>query len=65
MSAAFRQSASRIAADVGAGITSAVAVMEATLARIAAYDAVQPQVWISRASPDDLLAQARAVDARV
>jgi hypothetical protein len=25
--------------------------MEETLARIAAYDAVQPQAWISRADP--------------
>ncbi|MFN3470776.1 MAG: allophanate hydrolase, partial [Novosphingobium sp.] len=65
MSAALRQSACLIAAEVSSRATSAVAVMEAALARIAAYDAVQPQVWISRASPDDLLAQARAVDARV
>ncbi|MDP3551207.1 MAG: allophanate hydrolase [Novosphingobium sp.] len=65
MSASFRQSAASIAEAVSAGATSAVAVMEATLARIAAYDAVQPQVWISRASADDLLSQARTVDARV
>lgn len=65
MSAPGRLSAGAIAAAVGAGEMSAVAVMEATLARLAAYDAVQPQVWISRAAPDDLLAAARAVDARV
>jgi len=65
MSTSFRQSAAAIAEAVSAGATSAVAVMEATLARIAAYDAVQPQVWISRASADDLLSQARTVDARV
>lgn len=65
MSAPLRLSASAVAAAINAGETSAVAVMEETLARLAAYDAVQRQVWISRASPEDLLAQARAIDARV
>ncbi|MFY7838546.1 MAG: allophanate hydrolase [Novosphingobium sp.] len=65
MSATFRQSATAIAEAVRSGATSAVAMMEQTLARIAAYDAVQPQVWISRASAESLLEQARAVDARV
>lgn len=60
-----RQHASAIAAAVNAGSTRAQAVMAQTLARIAAYDAVQPQIWINRAVADDLLAQARAVDARV
>jgi allophanate hydrolase len=60
-----RQSASRIAAAVRSGETTAVVVAEDALARIEAYDAVQPQVWISRASREDLLAAARAVDARV
>jgi allophanate hydrolase len=65
MSAMNRRNAATIAAAVQAGWTSAVAVAEETLARLAAYDAVQPQIWISRAAPEDLLAQARAVDARV
>jgi allophanate hydrolase len=65
MSAPERQSATRIAAAVNAGQTSAVAVAEATLARATAYDAVQPQIWISRASAEQFLAAARAVDARV
>ena len=65
MSAPERLSAGAIAAAVNAGTTSAAAVIEDTLARLAAYDAVQPQVWISRAAPDDLIAQARAIDARV
>lgn len=65
MSAPPRLSAGAIAAAVNARQTSAVATMEKTLARLTAYDAVQPQVWISRASPDDLLAAARAIDARV
>ncbi|BAV65609.1 allophanate hydrolase [Sphingobium cloacae] len=59
------RSAGAIAAEVGAGTRSAVAVMEEMLARVAAYDAVQPQVWISRAAPDALFAAAGAVDARV
>ena len=63
--APIRLSAGAIAAAVNARETSALTVMEATLARLAAYDAVQPQVWISRAPADDLRAQARAIDARV
>ncbi|MCR9180033.1 MAG: allophanate hydrolase [Erythrobacteraceae bacterium] len=65
MTAPERLSASAIAAAVNAGETSAVAVIEDTLARLAAYDAVQPQVWISREKPQALLAAARAIDARV
>ncbi|WP_159980467.1 MULTISPECIES: allophanate hydrolase [unclassified Novosphingobium] len=60
-----RLSASGIAAAVNAGRTSAVAVAEDTLARATAYDAVQPQIWISRAAREDLLAAARAIDARI
>ncbi len=65
MTALNRQSASKIAAAVRSGETTALAVAEDALARIEAYDAVQPQVWISRASHEDLLAAARGVDARV
>ena len=65
MSELTRRSASAIAAAVNAGGTSAVAVAEETIARLACYDAVQPQIWISRVPPEDLLAAARAVDARV
>ena len=63
MTAFDRRSAVAIAGDIRAGHASAVAVMEETVARIAAYDAVQPQIWISRARPDDLIAAARAIDA--
>jgi allophanate hydrolase len=65
MSAPERLCARAIAAAVNAGTASAEAVIEETLARLAAYDAVQPQVWISRMTPETLLAQARAIDARV
>lgn len=60
-----RLSAAAIAAAVTCGTMSAEAVMAETLTRIAAYDAVQPQVWISRPAPEALLDEARAIDARV
>lgn len=60
-----RLNAAAIAAAVASRATSAEAVMEECLARLAAYDAVQPQIWISRADPEMLLEQARAVDARL
>ena len=60
-----RRSAAAIASDIAAGRTSAVAVIEETLARLSAYDAVQPQLWISRASPETLIAAAHAIDARI
>jgi allophanate hydrolase len=65
MSDFSRLSARQIAADVAARRTTAVAVAEQVLARLTGYDAIQPQVWISRFSADDILAQARAVDARI
>ncbi|SMC51101.1 allophanate hydrolase [Novosphingobium sp. B1] len=59
------RSASSVAAAVASGQTSAVAIAEDVIARLAAYDCIQPQIWISRARPDELLAGARAIDARV
>ncbi|HVY34442.1 MAG TPA: allophanate hydrolase [Caulobacteraceae bacterium] len=59
------QNARMIAADVQAGRTSAETVAHTALARIAAYDPIQPQTWISRLEPDQVLAQAIAVDRRV
>lgn len=60
-----RRHASAIARDVNEGRTSAVAIAEETLARAEAYDAVQPQIWINRATPEAFLAAARAIDARI
>ena len=57
--------AASIAAAVNARETTAVAQAQAALARIAAYDAIQPQLWISRAAPEQVLAAARAIDARI
>lgn len=65
MSAFTRLSAGAIAQGVNSGETTALAVMEETLARLAAYDAHQPQVWISRADPQALRAAAAAIDARI
>jgi allophanate hydrolase len=65
MTALDRRSVAGIAAAVNGGTSSAVAVAEETLARLAAYDAVQPQIWISRIAPDAYLAAARALDARI
>ena len=59
------RSAAELAAAVRQGRTSAVAVAQDTLARIERYDAVQPQVWISRFNADQILAAARAVDDRL
>lgn len=58
-------SAVEIAAAVNAGQMSATTVANETLTRLAAYDAIQPHIWISRATPTDLLASASAIDDRV
>jgi allophanate hydrolase len=65
MTALTRLDASAIAAAVGSGRTSAVTVINDVLARLAVYDAVQPQAWISRFDGEALRAAAAAVDARV
>ena len=60
-----RLSVAGIARAVKGGERTAVDVIGESLERIAAYDAVQPQTWISRLSSDAVLDRARAVDARV
>ena len=60
-----RMSVCAVAAAVSARETSASAVAEEALARIAAYGSVQPQIWISRADPAAVMAAARTVDARI
>jgi allophanate hydrolase len=57
--------AREIAAAVSARRVSAEEVAAATLERIAAYDAVQPQAWISRFPNAAILGAARAIDARI
>ncbi|ESQ90496.1 allophanate hydrolase [Asticcacaulis benevestitus] len=53
------------AAAVQSGALSVVEVLEQTFDRITRYDAVQPQVWISRLPREAVIAYAEAVDARV
>jgi allophanate hydrolase len=65
MTALDRRSAVAIAEAVNRRETSAVAVAAETLMRLAAYDEVQRRIWIARIEPDDLVAAARAIDARI
>lgn len=65
MTSLARLDAGAIAAAVGSGHTSAATVINDVLARLAVYDAVQPQAWISRFDDEALRAAAAAVDARV
>jgi allophanate hydrolase len=58
-------SVSVIAAEVSCGARTAEAVATEALAVIAAYDAIQAHAWIMRPEPQAVLAQARAVDARI
>ena len=60
-----RQNTITIATAVNTGQTTAIAIAEDVIARLAVYDAIQPQIWISRATPDQLLDAARDIDARV
>src|SRR5690606_3303274 len=65
MTALDRRSAVAIAEAVNRRETSAVAMAAETLMRLAAYDEVQRRIWIARIEPDDLVAAARAIDARI
>jgi allophanate hydrolase len=60
-----RLSAVSIAADVGAGRQSARDIAARSLARVRAYEAVQPAVWIARAPDDEVLSRAADIDRRV
>ena len=65
MSQPESKGAAQISAAVNGGETTALAVLDETLARIEAYDVVQPQIWISRAPAERLRAQAKGIDARI
>ncbi|MGB3796287.1 MAG: allophanate hydrolase [Alteraurantiacibacter sp.] len=60
-----RQSVAAIASVVNEGTATAYSIAQETLSRLEAYDAVQPQIWISRAKAGEILAAARKVDARL
>ncbi|MBW8755822.1 MAG: allophanate hydrolase, partial [Sphingomonadales bacterium] len=57
--------AREIADAVNARKISAEEVASATLERIAAYDKVQPQAWISRFPDAAIIGAARAIDGRI
>lgn len=54
-----------IAPQVAQGRLTALAVAEAVIARLEAYERIQPEVWISRFSNATLRSMASAIDARV
>lgn len=60
-----RLSTSEIARSVNDRSLSAMVQIEQTLARLSIYDAIQPQIWISRAKPEALKDAAQAIDARI
>ena len=61
----IRLSATEIARAVNARERSAEAIAHETLARADAYDAIQPQAWITRCAREHILRAARAIDAKV
>jgi allophanate hydrolase len=54
-----------ISSDVQSGVRRAQQVAQETLERISAYDAIQPEAWISRVSEANVLNRAKRVDERV
>lgn len=54
-----------IADDVTSGRRTAEQVARETLERMAAYDAIQPEAWISRVAATDFIGAARHIDERV
>jgi allophanate hydrolase len=60
-----RLSAAGIADHVAIGVMTAVAVAVKSLARVAAYEAIQPEVWITRLPQAAVLAAASEVDRRI
>src|SRR5262249_12544148 len=65
MSSFDRLSLIEIAAEVVGGRRSAVEVAREALARVEAYQKVQPNVWITRVPAAEVEAQAERVDARI
>ena len=60
-----RLSATAIAADVNAGGASAVETARRSMDRAAAYERIQPAVWIERLDAAAVLSYAEAVDRRI
>ena len=60
-----RRTARAIAREVNAGTARAEQIAQQTLERALAYDAVQPQAWISRFPAEAVLQRARDIDRRI
>ena len=54
-----------IARDVSAGVRSAEQIACDTVERVAAYDKIQPEAWISRVPEEELRRRARVIDERI
>jgi len=54
-----------IAGDVTSGVRTAELIARETLERMSAYDAIQPEAWITRVPATDVMDRARQVDERV
>ena len=54
-----------IAHEVNTGARSAERVAQETLERVAAYDSIQPEAWISRLPAEQVLERAHHIDQRV
>jgi allophanate hydrolase len=54
-----------LAHEVNAGLSSAERVAGETLERVADYDAIQPEAWISRVPAEEVRERARLVDGRI
>lgn len=54
-----------VAASITSGEVTATEVMSDTLDRIAAYDRIQPQVWIRRFESEQLIGRAAEIDQRL
>lgn len=65
MTALYRLSVDTIAADVRSQRRSAAGVIEEIIERLAFYDTIQSEIWISRFDAVALRAAAAAVDARI
>jgi len=59
------RTARAIADQVNSGARSAATIVLETLERAAAYDAIQPEAWISRLPAEQVLERARVIDQRI
>jgi allophanate hydrolase len=60
-----RSSLADIVSAVSTGASSAECIAARALGDADAYDAIQPQAWISRCAPEEVLTRARRIDERI